>query len=73
MVQRLKCLYIGEDENSPSARDKKIKSSVCGTVLTSYDMSLRDTMQLTTSKLGVAKLLIDQFKAVETNNRKTPT
>lgn len=38
-----------------------MRSRVCGTVLTSYDMSLRDTMMLASSKLGVCGVLIQQL------------
>lgn len=63
MVLRLKNLYVGkEEEISPEqVKRKKMMSRVCGTTLTSYDMSLRDTMQLASSKLNLASALILRF------------
>ena len=63
MVLRLKHLYVGKEEDiSPEqVKERKMMSRVCGTTLTSYDMSLRDTMQLASSKLNLASSLILRF------------
>lgn len=65
LTLRLKNLYIGNDPerdaSSLVSKEKEMKSRVCGTVLTSYDMSLRDTMQLASSKLELASHLIKQL------------
>ena len=63
MVLRLNNLYVGKEEELISAemKKRKIMSSVYGTTLTSYDMSLRDTMQLASSKLNLASMLMLSF------------
>lgn len=50
-----------EEEDAATVKERELKSRVCGTVLTSYDMSLRDTMQLASSKLSLARELIGQL------------
>ena len=71
LLKKLKELYIGqEDVSAEVSADKKLKSSVCGTVLTSYDMSLTSAMELADSKLKVTRTLIDQFKTLESDNHK---
>ncbi len=66
LLSRLKKEYVTE-EDSAAATEKKIRASVCGTVLTSYEMSLTSTMGLVTSKVKIAEALVDQFKTLETN------
>jgi hypothetical protein len=69
LLLQLKNLYLGESSggnttgSTPNTveRESEMKSRVCGTVLTSYDMSLRDTMMLASSKLGVCSALIEQL------------
>ncbi len=61
LILRLGNLYIGGEEEADILKEKNMKSRVCGTVLTSYDMSLRDTMQLASSKLGQASALIERL------------
>ncbi len=66
---KLKNLYVGptkpgvvDSSNSPVLqRERETRSRVCATVLSSYDMSLRDTMQLATSKLEVAGALVKRL------------
>ena len=66
-ILHLKNLYLSEENidsegnSSVLYKDHEMRSRVCGTVLTSYDMSLRDTMQLTSSKLGMASALVKQL------------
>ena len=68
LLLQLKNLYLGDPDNpgTPSnsgtgTGELEVKSRVCGTVLTSYDMSLRDTMMLASSKVGVCGALIEQL------------
>ena len=75
LIHQLKTLYLGEHSNSTSdagssntaredssvSKELEMRSRVCGTVLTSYDMSLRDTMMLASSKLGACGTLIQQL------------
>ena len=63
LALKLKQLYLGggEEVSEPVLKEKAMKSRVCKTVLTSYDMSLRDTLQLAVSKLEAAKVLIQQL------------
>lgn len=68
LAHQLKNLYLAEatnsKENSPVTvvtKERELKSRVCKTVLTSYDMSLRNTMQLVSSKLELAGALIQQL------------
>lgn len=60
---QLKNLYISEHCNPTLAmlKESELKSRVCGTVLTSYDMSFRDTMQLVSSKLAVARSVVQKL------------
>lgn len=68
LVLKLKNLYVGKESNSSSSGEEntvsnemEMKTRVCGTVLTSYDMSLRDTMLLASSKLEACGALIEQL------------
>jgi len=71
LLKKLRDLYIGQEEVSAEVTaDKKLKSSVCGTVLTSYDMSLTSAMELAESKLAMAGTLIDRFKTLEDDDQK---
>jgi hypothetical protein len=44
-------------------KESEMNSRVCGTVVTSYDMSLRDTMMLASYKMGVCtcSALVEQL------------
>lgn len=71
LALKLKNLYLGEEEGegpSPSltasTKEKEMKARVCKTVLTSYDMSLRDVMQLASSKLDLTAALVRQLGGV---------
>lgn len=63
LILKLKNLYLGSkgEDDLAASKEKEMKTRVCGTVLTSYDMSLRDTMQLAASKLQVAGVLMKQL------------
>ena len=64
---KLKSLYVGPvkpgvaDHSPVLQQEKETRSRVCATVLSSYDMSLRDTMQLAAAKLEVARTLVKQL------------
>lgn len=85
LVLQLKNLYLGEHggssdgssetpkEGDPIAKELEMKTRVCGTVLTSYDMSLRDTMQLVSSKLEACGTLIEQLGGGRNSCRKENT
>ena len=53
-----------------SSKEFEMKTRVCRTVLTSYDMSLRDSMQLALSKLRLATGLIEQLGGGKNNVHK---
>jgi len=84
MALQLKNLYLVEDgingsrEDSTLSKERELKSRVCKTVLTSYDMSLRDTAQLASAKLQLARVLTQQLGgqigsvAVVSEERDTP-
>lgn len=46
---------------SDLSREMEMKTRVCGTVLTSFDMSLRDTRQMVQDKLRLANSLVEQL------------
>lgn len=60
---QLKQLYLGERSGGEGtvSREMELKTRVCGTVLTGYDMSLRDSMQLASAKLEQSSALIGQL------------
>lgn len=69
LALRLKNLYLGTGEGeeppattpSVSTKEKEMKARVCKTVLTSYDMSLRDVQGLASSKLDLASALVQRL------------
>lgn len=82
LLQKLNGLYMKEKDekeedkkrgSSQEVKEKKIKAAVCGTVLTSYEMSLTSTVALASSKLRMAQNLIDQFQVILSNNQKVFT
>ena len=61
LTLQLKNLYISKHCNPALLSEGELKSRVCGTVLSSYDMSFRDTMQLVSSKLAVARSVVQKL------------
>lgn len=61
LTLQLKDLCISKHCSPALRSESELKSRVCATVLTSYDMSFRDTMQLVTSKLAVARSVVQKL------------